>query len=234
MAIALRAVASTTPNDVGSFTVSKPTGTLTGDILIVFHSIQTGTLAQMGTPTGGSTWQSLATRNSGTDYDMKTKVWWKVAGSSEPSTYGFTQNSGGTGCVAIAAISGADGSVTPVVAQSGADEFIATVPTPSTTPTGADDFELRWAACNPDSQPGITWTQPAGYTKQADLQGDNTAACLATKALSSSAATGIQTFTASDLVGFRHGFTVDVAALPDQPPRRPVVVSQAVNRSSRW
>ncbi|WP_433363979.1 hypothetical protein [Streptosporangium sp. CA-115845] len=233
MAASLRSVASATPNSVGSFNVTKPSGTVVGDVLIALHSTDEGTLAQMGTPTGGATWQSLGTRNSGTTHDMKTKVSWKVAGSSEPANYGFTQNSAGMGVVAVVAIMGADGNITPVLAQAGADTFGTTVTTPATTPTGVNDFELRWAAGNPDFEP-VTWTAPVGYTKQADLQGDNTTACLATKLLTSADATDALNFIASETIGYRHGFTIDVASLPDQPPRRPVVVSQAVNRSSRW
>ncbi|MFI6510143.1 hypothetical protein ACIBCT_21265 [Streptosporangium sp. NPDC050855] len=234
MTATVRAITTAKPNSVGSFNVTKPTGTAQGDLLLAFHSMDQGTLAQMGTPTGGATWLSLGTRNSGTGYDMKTKLWWKIAGASEPANYGFTENSTGTGCVAIVAIMGADTTVTPVVAQAGSDAgFEVTVATPSSTPTGSDDLELRWAAGNPDFE-AVTWTAPATYTKQADLQGNNTTACLATKQLTSSAATGVQNFTASVGVGNRHGFTVDVASLPDQPPRPPVIVSQAVNRSSRW
>ncbi|WP_326637260.1 hypothetical protein OG884_26465 [Streptosporangium sp. NBC_01755] len=210
MAVALRSVSTGTLNATGSGNITKPSGAVAGDLLIAFHSVDEGTLANMGTPSGGATWTSLATRNSGTAHDMKTKVWWKIAGGSEPADYGFTQNSAGQGCVVIAAISGA-AATTPVVAQSGNDAFATTTSTPGITPTGANDLELRWAAGNPDFDT-VAWSPPATYTEQADIQsGGNTAATLATKVLTSSATTSSLNFTSSPEVGFRHGFTVAVA-----------------------
>ncbi|WP_326646693.1 hypothetical protein OG884_18880 [Streptosporangium sp. NBC_01755] len=233
MPAALRAVATGTLNATGSGNITKPAGTAADDILIAFHSTDEGTLANMGTPTGGATWQSLATRGSGGSFDLRSKVWWKVAGGSEPADYTFTQNSAGRGCVAIAAIVGAD-ITTPVVAQTGNDAFSATAPTPGITPAGSSDLELRWAAAYPDFEAG-TWTPPPGYSEESDQQaGGNTMASLAVKALTSNVATGTVNFTASLTVGYRHGITVAVASLPAPAGRRPVLSTAAVHRAASW
>ncbi|MEV7013263.1 hypothetical protein [Streptosporangium sp. NPDC051022] len=234
MAVSLRAVSSNASIAEGADTCAKPTGTAAGDLLLAFQSADLGTLAQIGTPTGGTTWQLLASRASGTDADLKTKIWWKIAGSSEPATYGFTWSSISYACIAIAALQGA-GTSTPVVAQTGNDVADTTVPTPSGTPTGSDDLELRWGAASALGLDIPGWTPPATYTKQVDITaGEYPTVSLATKVLTSSAATGSLNFATSSSVSYRHGFTVDVASAISPAPRAPVVMSQAAIRASRW
>lgn len=184
----------------------------------------------MGTPTGGGTWQLLDSRQW--NAAAGTKVWWKVAGSSEPSTYGFTQGSSADGVVVVAAVQDA-ADTAPLVAQTGADSSSTTVPTPTITPASIDDLELRWAA---GGGPGdtVTWTPPATYTEAADVQsGTFTTGTLATKQLSSSAATGAQNFTASVAPAYHHGFTVAVAA-PSSRSGRAMVSTAAAHRASSW
>lgn len=223
MPASVRAVATGTLNATGSGNITKPTGAASGDVLLAFHSVDEGTLAAMGTPTGGATWLSLGTRNSGTGSDMKTKVWWKIAGGSEPANYGFTQAATGRGAVAIASVMGANTALTPVIAQTGNDAFAATTASSGLTPAGVDDLELRWVAAYPDFET-FTWTVPATYTEQADFQsGGNTGVALASKQLASAAATGSLNFTSSISVGFRHAFTVAVASALTPIARRPVV-----------
>ncbi|MFI7448065.1 hypothetical protein ACIBQX_11255 [Nonomuraea sp. NPDC049714] len=234
MPASVRAVSSGLLDAVGSINVTKPTGAVSGDVLIACHSMVQGTLANMGTPTGGATWESLATRASGTDYDNKTKIWWKVAGGSEPANYGFTQNSSSTGVIAIAAVMGANTALTPVVAQTGNDAFSTSVPSPGITPAGDDDLELRWVSGQPDFET-ITWTVPATYTEEADLQaGGNSTGALASKQLTSGAATGSLNFTSLLTLGFRHGFTIAVASAGVPQTRRPVVSTAAVRRAANW
>ncbi|MFI6595006.1 hypothetical protein ACIBHX_02090 [Nonomuraea sp. NPDC050536] len=232
MPASVRAVSTATPS-TGSSSANKPSGTLQGDILLAFHSVDDGALTDMGTPTGGATWLSLATRQAGTGYDNKTKVWWKVAGASEPSTYTFTQNSSGDGCIAIACVMDADTAVTPVVAQTGNDTASTTVPTPGITPTRSDDLELRWASGNPDAT-ATSWTSPAGYTEVADVTGGNQTGSLAYKQLTSNAATGSLNFTATISLQFRQGFTVAVASILVPVVHRPVYGTTAVHRAANW
>lgn len=236
MPASVRATATALIDASGSVNVNKPAGTAQNDILLAFHSVDAGTLAQMGTPTGGATWLSLGTRNSGTGTDNKTKVWWKVAGGSEPSTYGFTQNSAATGVLAVTAVMGANTALTPVITQTGNDTAATTVPTPGLTPAGVDDLELRWASGFPDGEV-LAWTSPATYTELADLQsagGNRHGGSLAAKQLTSGAATGSLNFTASVSISFRHGFTVAVASAAVALARRPFIATAAKVRAANW
>jgi hypothetical protein len=199
-----------------SFNCNKPAATVSGDILICFHAADAGTLADMGTPTGGATWNLLASRIRDDGTGAGSKAWWKVAGGSEPSTYGFTQNSGADGSVSIIAVQ--DGATsTPVVAQSGSNSSTSSCTTPSTTPTGSDDFEIRCVALHAPGSPR-TFTPPAGFTERTDIQSGNYAlTTTATRTLVSGGASGVQTFTADTGVPEYHGFTVNIAASAATP-----------------
>ncbi|MEV8637803.1 hypothetical protein AB0395_39765 [Streptosporangium sp. NPDC051023] len=218
------ATSSTTP-----YTVAKPTGTLSSHLMLLFQAADTGGATTLTTPTGGTTWSLLAS----TDMDVGgTRVWWKIAGDSEPSTYGLAQNSGADGVVAVAAIADV-GPQTPFVAQS-TGSGSNTVSTPSGTPFAGADIELRWAA-GKGASASVTWTPPATYTEQADLQSRTyTTACLATKQLTSSSATGALNFTASSTgtLGNSAAFTVIVPA--STTARIVAVTYAAVQRAATW
>lgn len=229
MAATVRAVASASAAGA-TITCNAPPGTVSGDLLLAFHSADAGTLAAMTTPTGGATWLPLGQQLWAASTEPGTKVWWKFAGS-EPGSFGFPQNASADGVVGIAAIIGA-ASTTPVFASSASATTGTTVPTPSITPTGADDLELRWAASKLSGGAALTWTSPATYTEQIDRQSSTfTAASLATKELASGSATGILNFTASVSSTSHMGFTVAVAAGVFTPPR-PVILGQAVQRAA--
>nr|PZN21515.1 MAG: hypothetical protein DIU75_09910 [Mycolicibacterium hassiacum] len=100
-----------------------------GDVLIACQVADWGDLPSMSTPTGGATWQLLAQRSAG----------------DEPASYGFSQDSRAFGAVAIVAVQGAKLDITPLVQQSGGTNS-STVTTPSITPAGADDLDIRIAA----------------------------------------------------------------------------------------
>lgn len=208
----LRGASQVASGTAASFSCTKPTSTAQGDVLVAFHGADAGTLAELGTPTGGATWTLLASRARDDGTGAGSKVWWKVAGASEPSTYGFTQNSGADGAVSIVAVQ--NGSTnTPVVAQTGGITSGTSKATPSTTPNGSDDFEIRCVLLHAPGASGLTCTPPSGYTEQTDVESQQYALCsTATKALTSNAATGTQNFTISASVSEWHGFTVDIGS----------------------
>lgn len=213
-----------------AITCDAPVGTTAGLLLLAFQSADAGTLAAMTTPTGGATWLLLG-QQQWANSEPGTKVWWKIAGGSELSTYGFVQGSTADGVVGIAAISGA-ATTTPVFASSALGASATSIPTPSGTPTGLDDLELRWAASRISGGAAVTWTPPATYIEQIDRQSNTfTSASLATKALASGAATGIQNFTASATSTQHMGFTVVIAGSSFYPPR-PIIIGQAVQRAA--
>lgn len=211
----------TAETNADTYSVTKPTGTVEGDVLLAFQSADGGSdpSSAMTTPTGGSIWRlldSLAT-NAGGTYFLATKVWWKLAGASEPASYGFAHLAASDGVCAVTNVKNTS-TATPVVAQSSEASPGTTVDTPSTTPTGDNDFELRWVAAS-DSGGGssaVTWADPGpAFDERADLQSTSfTTGCLATRALTSGSGTGVQTFTATVPAGtldLAHGLTVNVA-----------------------
>jgi hypothetical protein len=157
----------------GSFSMDKPLGVAVGDVLIAFHSMDYGSLTDMGTPTGGATWLLLSSRTSSGSQSLKTKVWWKVATAADvaASTYGFTQFSQADGAAVIACVRFADTTATPVVAQLGNDGS-SLFSTPAVTPAGANDYELRWVA-GVGGGAGASWTrtdEAVGFTERMDVQ----------------------------------------------------------------
>ncbi|MFF3443655.1 hypothetical protein [Streptosporangium sp. NPDC002721] len=217
----LRSVSSTQSTNT-SFTCTKPPGAAAGDVLLAFQTYAGFSASAMTTPTGGGTvWQLLGSR-AGAEWGGS-KVWWKVAGPSEPAQYGFKQGSGYDSAVAIVAVSGSDGS-TPLLAsaENGADTSIGC---PSVSPPTAPGVTVRWGAALIGSG-STSWTAPAGHTEQVERTGVGTSVSLATKARSEPGSTGSATFTIvrSSPPIYSHGFTVDVGGTAEAPEEPPEVI----------
>ncbi|MBB6556134.1 phage tail domain-containing protein [Nonomuraea rubra] len=211
-----------------SVNCSRPTGTVQGDILLAWQSDTTGALTDMTTPTGGAAWTLLISRgdtNSGSD--IRTKIWWKVAGASEPSTYGFAFNASTFGPnVTIAAIQNAATS-TPVSA--GVSTLAGlNIATPGVTPPDAASLEIRYVAVNTGEQ-FIAIATPAGFTNLgAASQGNGfTMQAGARRTLASGAATGTVNFAADVAPLAWHGFTVALATGSVDATATPAVVAAA-------
>src|SRR5690606_24174199 len=194
-----------------------------------FHTVVAGgTPAGMGTPTGGTTWTQLgSTLTVGTGGNQThTKVWWKTAGGSEPSLYNFTQDAGVDATVAVVALRGHKTGATPVIATSNTGTSVGTVGTPSTTPTKADDFELRWMTAFRDEGWTPTITNPSGFTQVTAVNStDWSYSRVISRQLSSSSATGVHNFTVSPTATRGIGVTVNIEAF--DPDTDPVGVSVA-------
>jgi hypothetical protein len=216
--------------DGAAVSCNAPTGTTGGMMLVAFQA--GGTLAGMATPTGGETWTLLGQQGWSDAATSGTNVWWKIAGGSEPASYGFTSNSSSnTNAIGIALISDT-AQTAPVFASSASGTATASIPTPSITPTAADDLDLRWITSRNSAGQVITFTPPSEYTEQLDFQsGVQLAASLATKQLSSGSATGIQTFTGSRTSIIHMGLAVAVTKSLFLAPR-PTVIGQAIQRAA--
>lgn len=90
-----------TPQSVSGttgLTVNKPTGTTTGDLIVLAGATRNASLAEPGAG-GGAAWTQVGY------YDADTSewvgLWYKVADGSEPSTYTATMGGGGGGVLAI-------------------------------------------------------------------------------------------------------------------------------------
>ncbi|MER6942481.1 hypothetical protein ABT294_00535 [Nonomuraea sp. NPDC000554] len=205
MAVAYRSSSSASGSSAGSFTCPKPTGVVAGDVLIAFQAGYVNDDTSMTTPTGGAAWAQLGSTVVGGE-GLSVKTWWKAAGASEPATYSFAHDNQ---CVAIIVAASGGATSTPVVAGSFAGTGTA-VTTPSVTPAGSADLEIRCAAVAAAS--AATFTPPGGLTEQQDrnVPGKNLGASAATRILTGGGATGTADFTSSVTPDMRAGVTVAI------------------------
>jgi hypothetical protein len=210
-AVAVRSVATHESGTTDAFNVTAPAGLVAGDVLVAFHTNDFGSTAQMGI-SGGAAWQPLAQATIGVEH-ANTRVWWKVAGGSEPATYGFTQHSNADAVVAIVAVEDASEAV-PTVELLTSAEVSDLLDTPSTDP-GTARLELRWVGANSVDEVATTFTPPAGFAELADLDSDaNIAGSLAERDLTSSAPTGVHSFLADQDIRYHNGVTVNLSNAP--------------------
>lgn len=207
----VRSVSTAESGTTGSFSVTKPAGTVEGDLLVAFHSADVGEVTQM-TISGGGTWNLLRQATGGTD-NFHTKVWYRTAGASEPVSYGFSQDSGADGVATIAAIVDADTALAPLVDHVRIEAAADFITTPGVTPRTENDLDLRWAGADP-SVGFVGLSPPTNYTEQSDLNSDDfVVGSLATRQLTSddSIVTSFGMDDSGNTVDDRFGFTVLVA-----------------------
>lgn len=153
----------------GSRSIDKPPGTVQNDYLIAINLSDWGTLASVGTPTGGASWGSpLVSQSYGTNRGH-VKVWGKYAGAAEPSTYGFTKDSNSDSVLIVIAIRDVALASTPVV-EFDLVENTALVDTPGITPLTPNDFEVRFAGGVASGGTLASWVDtPDGFSEIVDL-----------------------------------------------------------------
>ncbi|WP_204064183.1 hypothetical protein [Planobispora siamensis] len=163
-----------------SFTVTRPTGTVSGRVMLAFLSSDLGTTADL-TVSGGAAWTPLGTITSGEDA-LQTRVWRKVTGGSEPPTYTFGQASGADGVASVVLVNNADTAAVPILASLDNPESSFFI-TPGVTPAGDNDVELRWVA-GTGGGAGNSWESPDDYAERVDAQSNAfVTASLATREL---------------------------------------------------
>lgn len=193
-----------------------------GDLLLLIHSADNGSLAQMGV-TGG--WTPLGSRPGPTGRWGGTKVW-KKAASAGAESYVVTQAASADGVIVIVAISGA--STAGIVVEQTGGFSSSQVQTPVATPPVGGCLELRWAAGVPP-QPGanVEWDVPAGYALRATAQSRlfYAAGTLVSRALTGTAPVGVVGITSSSVLDTWDGFTILVPPTdggdtpsPEAPP----------------
>lgn len=182
-----------------SYSVTKPTGTTSGDILVAIQTGDWGAATSMGNPTGGSSWGSAVVSQTQGTNTIHVKAWVKTAGGSEPATYGFTQASSSDGVAMVFCIRDA---ALVYVTDYETNNSTAFFTTPSITPGGDADFEIRYV-CGTGGGSGVSWdwsgtSDPTGtpYVEREDSQsGSFTTASAATASLE-----GLVTSTGGTLV----------------------------------
>ena len=126
MAIAFVASADAVAQPFGQVTVSKPTGTLSGHVLVA--QVTTANPTTITAPSGWTTLQSGAVGG------LRYGVWVKVAGGSEPSSYTFQFSATVNAVAAIATYSGVAAS--PIDVSGSQTGSSTTLTAPSVTTSG--------------------------------------------------------------------------------------------------
>lgn len=142
-------------SESAQFSCPRPSGVTAGVVLVAIQVASFGSSGDLATPTGGATWQQL---DSGPRDDFA--VWWKVAGSSEPSNYTFRH--GGLDCIVAIAAVGNAAPTAPTIAVTIAGIDTTQPSTPSIASPGADAIEIRAAAIFDDDE--VSWSAPSGFT----------------------------------------------------------------------
>jgi len=134
MAIAFRAAASSTNAGSTTIVVNKPTGTLSGDVLVALLYVDT--TGVVSTPPTG--WVQRDTLANGTN-SFRAYIYTLVCGGSEPSTYTWTLDTTQYNEGVILGFSGVD-TTTPVDGHSIVDRGgTGSIVTPTITTTAASD-----------------------------------------------------------------------------------------------
>ena len=161
MAIAIRGVTVGTYALGSSGTENKPSGTVSGDLLIAccYHT---------GTPTitGPTGWTRLLRVTGTSDVGWVADYWYKVAGGSEPASYTW---SGGTDhLIDIASYSGVDnGTPFDVTVDSATSSSGVNIVAPSVTTATAN----AWISCGFWHYDSPALGVPAGMTALANADG---------------------------------------------------------------
>ena len=159
-AVTLRST-STVVADGTAFTVAKPAGLATSDVMVAALSMNSG-----GAVTAPSGWTLIAHTESLGVVELWT--YYRVAGASEPASYTWTTGSGAAGTAGIAAYVGAD-TTSPIIgfssATDGGGASAATAPAVTSTGTGVS---LLFLTVDGSFSGSVTY--PSGHTQRWSLQ----------------------------------------------------------------
>ena len=169
----------------GTLSLSKPSGTTASDVLIA-HVVVRGASKTSITPPSG--WQLV--RRDNTTGSIGVAIYYKVAGSSEPSSYSFSFSSYDDASGGIAAYSGVD-TASPIDASSGKyNSDSSTMTAPSVTTTTPSDMLLFFGAVTTSA----SVTPPSGMTEKWEAMNSGlTTSEMAQQLLTSSGSTGNKT-----------------------------------------
>jgi len=159
---------SSAPYPSTSLAISKPAGTLAGDLLLATISHQGGSQRNITPPAG---WTNIPSADVSQGSNARIHAWYKVAGASEPASYTFTLTGGGGMSIAggVMAIQGAD-SANPINAaggQSTGSTNVTQLTAPSITTTKPNTALIYSGAVNTPA----TFTPPQLMPEQWDVIG---------------------------------------------------------------
>lgn len=190
-----------------TFTLTKPTGTAEGDLLVALISLTASTITH---PTG---WTEVRV-DDGYGSTDKVRIAYKVAGGSEPASYQW-DDGGASGTPkwvgAIYRITGHDPDV-PIDVHSGQRLTSGTAVTAPGVTTTVDDCLLLFHGYVGFTSGDRTFTPPGGMTEDYDRSVSTfIAATGAQEDLGAAGATGDRTATASSSANYRTGQLVAIA-----------------------
>lgn len=148
--------AVTHPNTDATVTITKPTGVVSGRLMVAVLGWGNRTLSSA--PSG---W-TLAASNTGAFF--KTVAYWKIAGGSEPASYDWVFSGTVSAVGAILHYSGAHATTPVDDADAGNSTSTASWDAPTSTTTGADRTIVRGVAYDAVR----TLTFPSGPTSRVD------------------------------------------------------------------
>jgi hypothetical protein len=151
----------------GMIYLTKPTGTIAGDILIAAIAHAKASSAQNDlVPNAGDGWAKIGTSTVVTDSGLyaKLEVWWKRAGASEPASYGFDVWGSNNNEGYIAAYSSCATSGSPIDAFSTNAANTGGIATGTGITTTQANDALLWIGHNWDA--AGTLVPPTGMTER--------------------------------------------------------------------
>jgi len=144
-------------------TITKPSGTAAGEILVACLALNGGSVATSGVPAG---WTRVAAVTAVSNPHVF--GYYKVATANEPTDYRWTLTSSVTSGAGIARYSGASGPDAPATTASGASGLSGTVPGPTTVNPNA--MLVGCMGLN-SSSTSTTISSPSGMAEAWDLGG---------------------------------------------------------------
>lgn len=174
-----------------SITVGKPPSTAEGDLMIAQVTIDSAT-----TISPPSSWTLIRSDEDSVGGGIKTSLYYKLAGDSEPASYQWTFGASTYARGTIQAWRGVDPDI-PVDVDSGACATGTSATAPGVTTTYEHTVLLYLASTETN---GVTTTEPSGMTERYDYSGQQCTGESASLALSSRGATGNKTGTLSSSV----------------------------------
>lgn len=193
MAATFRTVATGTA-DGGNISVTKPSGTVDGDLLFAVHWQDPDGAPASQTASG---WTQVGSTQD--NANGSTKLWRKAA-SSEGASYTFGGDASGSSVVIVIRVDGHN-AASPIDAgpSFGTGATSTSHVAPDISPAGSDSLLVCGAYGLVAGSETRTYTAPGTMTEQADLQPSGlwVVGTLATQSLAASGATGTRTFTLS-------------------------------------
>ena len=144
-----------------SLTITRPAGTVQGDVLVAAIVVDGGTGVTVTPPAG---WTLARSETQGTN--LRTSVYTRPAGGSEPASYVFTLSAARKVAGSISAYTGVD-TTTPVEANAGANS--ATAATLLTAPSVTTVSNHRTIVAVYGLRSAASFTPGAGVTERADV-----------------------------------------------------------------